>query len=220
MVNISCISLARKGSKRIHGKNFKSFCGKPLIHYTAEIMEKLNLKSYIMTDFDDIKNYVSNNFNNVKIIDMPERFGLDKHDVNGSIKYIDSIVKADIYILLQATSPIRNFNLVSLWIDDFLKNDKESGFSVKKLDSKYIWNEHGKCINFDQSLRDGNGTKKNNIYAENGAFYIFKKSAIDKKHIITDSRIVYFDDYLIDLDTVEDWVKAEKLYMEIHNEKN
>lgn len=218
MNKICLISLARKGSKRIHGKNFKDFCGKPLVFYTAKLMEMLKYDSYIMSDYQDLQNYVFNNFDNIKIIAMPDRFGKDKHDVNGSIKYIHEIVNADIYVLLQLTSPIRDYNFIKTWIEDFINNDFETGFSACELDNKYYWDENVNCLNFDQSNRDGNGANKKRIFVENGSFYIFRASAIDKKHVITESRKIYVDLYNVDLDTKEDWKNAEKLYKDLINE--
>lgn len=212
--NVALISLARQGSKRIPGKNFKDFSGKPLVFYTAQLMDLLGYKSYIMSDYEILKNYVMDNFN-VNVIDMPKRFGLDKHDVNGSIEYIHNIANADIYVLLQLTSPIRDYEFVQAWINDFINSDYETGFSACELDIKYYWDENGNCINFNQSLRDGNGAKKKKIFAENGSFYIFRKSAILKKHVITDSRRLYVDKYSVNLDTFEDWKNAERLYERI-----
>jgi len=218
MNKICLISLARQGSKRIPGKNFKDFCGKPLVFYTAKLMELLKYDSVIMSDYEELKDYVECSFDNIKILNMPKRLSQDKHDVNGSIKYIHELVNADIYVLLQLTSPVRDYNFVKAWIEDFKESGFETGFSACELNMRYYWDEEGNCLNFDQSDRDGNGANKKRTFVENGSFYIFRASAIDKKHVITDSRKIYVDLYNVDLDTKEDWKNAEKLYKDLINE--
>lgn len=214
-MNIAVISLARAGSKRIPKKNFRNFCGKPLIHYTLEIMEELrnkrNFESYVFTDFPEIKEYMGRYFKNINIIDTPEKYGKDKHILMESLRYIDRKIKADMYVLLQPTSPLRFPVIIEEAIDIMIKNKKyKSGFSVFELPKKFYWME--KSINFNQDIRDGNGCEKKSLFVENGSIYIFRKEVLKENHVISSPYCKFIDKFIFDLDTEEEWVQAEKFY--------
>lgn len=213
---IAIISLARAGSVRIPGKNWKPFLGKPLFEWTAETMRQLQNNTnifhlYVMTDAQPIKNIAKNY--NINIIDEPSYLSGNVHGGNESFRYIHNHLngKYDTYILLQPTSPIRNLNLIRKWIVNFSKSNKNSGFSAMKVD-KYCYNNTGP-INFNYNNRTCDGTAETQVYIENGSFYIFKKEILNKKHIIDyNSYIIFEDDKIIDLDTFQDWKRAENEY--------
>jgi CMP-N-acetylneuraminic acid synthetase len=217
---ITLVSLARKNSKRIPGKNYKNFCGKPLIDYTLNIMYKLKMNSCVMTDYQDIKDwiiekyYLEKRYEEINIINMPEKYAQDKHDLMGSLKHIHKEMKSDIYVLLQPTSPIRDIRIIRKAIRDFQKSDKLTGFSAYQVPIKYYWSKSGYPVNFYQMLRDGNGTEKEALYVENGSFYIFRSEILDfAEHVILDqSCMLFIDKYNVDLDTIDDWKKAERHY--------
>ena len=52
MKNIAIIP-ARGGSKRIHRKNIKNFCGKPIIYWTIQAIKKSNIFDEIVVSTDD-----------------------------------------------------------------------------------------------------------------------------------------------------------------------
>ena len=52
MKNIAIIP-ARGGSKRIHRKNIKKFCGKPIIYWTIQAIKKSNIFDEIVVSTDD-----------------------------------------------------------------------------------------------------------------------------------------------------------------------
>ena len=99
---------ARKGSKRIPGKNFKSFCGKPLIYWSI----KLALDSPVISD-------VIVSTDSPQIASFSKSLGAQVPELRPSHLSTDSATSADmaIYhfqhiptvdlILLQPTSPIR-----------------------------------------------------------------------------------------------------------------
>lgn len=211
-MKIALVTLARKNSKRIPNKNFKLFCGKPLIHYTLEIMKELGFASYIMTDHEDIKEYAKNY--DVTIIDMPKVYSEDKHQLMESLNYIDVKAQADVYVLLQPTSPIREAELIKVWIKHFCNHIFDSGYSVYRIPRKYYYIE-GKPLNFNQSERDGNGSEKKDIYMENGSFYIFRRRILEEKHVIAGNSIQFFDKYGIDIDEPFQWQPFEKMFENI-----
>jgi N-acylneuraminate cytidylyltransferase len=208
-MNIVCICLARKNSKRIPNKNFKLFNGKPLIHYTAELMNKLEYKTYIYTDDNNIKNYINNNFKSIEVKEKPERYAQDNHLTDEELLFYNQTLNADIIVLLQATSPFRNIDDLNNAIKDFINKDADCGITVKKLDNKYYY-FNDKC-NYDKNERSYNGCNKDFVYKETGSFYIFKKDQLLKNHI-TNGKLIFFDDpYDIDIDTLSDFNNAKEI---------
>lgn len=211
-MKIAIISLARKGSKRIPNKSFKNFCDKPLITYTLDIMKELKeYESYVFTDFPEIKECIKKEYSKINIIDMPEEYGRDKHILMESLRYMDDKIKADMYVLLQPTSPLRFPVIVQQAIDIMVKNEKyKSGFSVFELPKKYYWMDSS--INFNQNIRDGNGCEKKPLFVENGSIYIFRKEVLKYNHVIVHPFAKFIDKFIFDLDTEKEWVQAEKFY--------
>lgn len=210
-MKIALITLARKGSKRIKNKNFKLFAGKPLIAYTLGIMEGLGYDSYLFTDDKKIKEYCKKNHSSINIRNKPERFAKDIHDTNNEIKEYHKDIQADIYVLLQPTSPIRFLPLIQNSINYMVEKENiKSGFSVYQLPKKYYWMKHP--INFDQTQRDSNGCEKKELFVENGSFYIFRKEVLKEKHLIVSPYCQFVDKFIFDLDTEEEWKQAENYY--------
>lgn len=210
--------LARQGSKRIPEKNFKDFCGKPLIHYTIETARQLGklieAQIYLMTDFDKIKQYADGKVD--FIVDMPEKYGKDKHDLKGSLKYLNRQAKANEIILLQPTSPIRDVILYKHFFDIYSNSDAKAAVTVYQMPDKYFYSSNQNPLNFNMLQRDGNGCKKSSIYFENGGMYIFEKSQLNRKHIlITSKRMLFVDKFGIDLDHPMHWEQGENVFRQI-----
>lgn len=207
-MKIAVLTMAREGSKRLPGKNMKEFYRKPLIHYTLEAMYYLGYDSYLLSDYEKLKTYTSVFFEKVKIIDEKPEMAKDNADIMDAIDYAHSCIDADVYVLLQPTSPIRNIEKIKLWIDDFINSDYECGISVKQLSPRFYLNTAGYI----------GGRTKEPVFTENGSFYIYRKELLDRDHI-TDGKIKqYQDDYLVDIDTEQDFIAAENLFIHLLNQ--
>lgn len=208
-MKIAMVILARKGSIRIPDKNIRLFAGKPLIEYTLEFIQNFEYEKYIYTDSDEIKE-ISKKYNvNIRNKKFENEKGI--HNTRKELIEYNKEIKADVIILLQATSPLRNIELSQIWIDEFLEYDFDCGISAYPLENRYLYDKNG-IINYDVKERDYNGCIKQPIYIENGSFYIFKKEQLKKRHIVNGKIMICFDKYNIDLDSVKDWEKAELLY--------
>ena len=97
------ICFARKGSQRLKNKNMKLLNGKPMIWYTLQAMRQiyktLKIGCYVLTDDKECLKLCKKN--NIATIwrDHPEEW--DDIRLN---KWAHQKIKADGYILLQATS--------------------------------------------------------------------------------------------------------------------
>jgi CMP-N,N'-diacetyllegionaminic acid synthase len=208
------IILARKGSKRIPNKNFKLFNGKPLIHYTLDLANKLEYPVYFYSDCDKMRKYAAR-FDNINIREKPKRFADDHHDTCKELLYYNKELNADVFVNLQVTSPIRSLSLVKSWIEDFNKQkDFKSGMSVYKLPKKFFY-MGGEAINFAPKKRDNNYKPEYPIYSENGSFYIFKKEMLKYKRFIQMPCKMYLDITGIELDYDFQWQSAEVMQKQI-----
>lgn len=214
MDKISIVILARKNSKRIPFKNMKLFCGKPLIHYTLETAIKFDYPVFLFTDYKELKEYVNDNFKTVKVIEGLPKFFEDKHILNECLLYYKDIIDSKYYILLQPTSPIRDFEMLKSYVELFLKSDKDAGYTVYKMPVKnyYINNNGITPVNFNQEDRTYSDVEKKDLYFENGAFYIFRNYCLHFNHILSGKSMAFVDKYGFDLDHPIQWIQAENFY--------
>jgi len=215
-MNVAIITLARAGSKRIPKKNIKLFCGNPLIYWTLKDAYYTGYPHYVVTDSKEIKK-IAESFKAI-VIDEPEEFAGDDHKTIETMRFVDGIVKADIYVILQATSPIRDPRLVKEWIEHFIPSEFESAFSVYQCPDKYYY-IGGLPINFEFSKKKGNETDRMPIYYENGSFYIFRRSILDHDYIIREPYNQYLDKFGFDIDEEIEWKIAENFYKNILEKK-
>lgn len=217
MDNIAIIILARAGSKRIPNKNFKLFNGKPLIHWTLEVAEKLDYPVYFFSDSHEMRNYAAKF--NVNIDIKPTIYAGDEHKTNEEIKEYNEKIGADIIVNLQVTSPIRDAGLIRKWIDEFQHSKFNCGMSVYRLPLKFFFMQ-GEPINFMFKNRDYNGCQKEYLYTENGNFYIFKKEMLECKHFLQPPIQMFPDITGIELDYVWQWENAELTHRRLNENKN
>jgi CMP-N-acetylneuraminic acid synthetase len=211
MGKIVVVCLARAGSKRIKNKNSKKFCGKPLIEWTLDIMNQLEYEKYIFTDCNKIKK-ICEKYPDITVRDKQYENNEGIHHTELELKEYNKIIGADVMILLQPTSPLRDINKIKEWIEIFLYNNDDIGLSTVRFD-KYLYDQYGGKVNFMPLRRNYNCNKRINQYVENGSFYIFKTHMIDKNHITNSTKLIPFvDRYDLDLDSKEQWEKYEILW--------
>ncbi|MBC8399189.1 MAG: acylneuraminate cytidylyltransferase [Flavobacteriales bacterium] len=205
---------ARGGSKSISQKNIKVFCGKPLIFWNLQELQKSDVDEIIVaTDSDEIKSIVNAfNFSKVKVYD---RIKDNAQDISSTesvmleyIKY-SNISNEDTFMLVQATSPFTQSIHFNEGLELFNKHDSVLSCCRSK---RFSW-KNGKALNYDIYNRprrqDFDGT-----LIENGAFYISSVEAIkeSKNRISGDIGIYEMPEYTYtEIDEPEDWIVAESL---------
>ena len=200
MHDLGIVILARNGSKRIVQKNYKKFCGKPLVYWSIETALKLKLPLVILTDIPQALKGKYSKYCKF----YPVEISGDKHNMIESIKYANNFIECKNLILLQPTTPIRNPGLIKSWISLFNALQVDCGFSAVKSD-KFVYSDDKTCINAFNREKPYN-------YIENGGFYIFNSEYVDHKHIIYGNKVVFIDNFILDLDTIEQWKEAEYLH--------
>jgi CMP-N-acetylneuraminic acid synthetase len=180
MNNVLGIILARKGSKRLPGKNTKDLLGWPLIDYTVDSALKSKSIDHLIISTDDpkiIKTYKDNLLIEIDI--RPDELCGD--DITSEAVILELMQRVEKYlyiILLQPTSPQRQPEIINL----ALLNCKNC------LVTKNIENDKW------------NGM----IYISKWDYFL------QHKKFVPDSFIMCPEEFAIDIDTIEDFNRARK----------
>ena len=177
--NYICIIPARAGSKRLKNKNIIKINKKKLFDYTLDAALKCKKISNIVIT-TNIKNLT--NKKNKKIIFLKRPSILCKDKCSTESAMIHAIKSLRIFksnniviILLQPTSPLRDYKDITNAIKVFEKKRYDSLLSVY-LEKLYVWARNGKNLvsqtyNFKKR---GRTQEKNPSLMENGAIYLSK----------------------------------------------
>jgi len=178
--NFLAIIPARGGSKRLPRKNILDLNGKPLIVYSIEtgLNSKYIDKVIVTSDDDEILN-ISKKLGvstikrpDVLASDTATSFDATKHTIENSDKY-------DYVILLQPTSPLRNYTHVDEAIELLDQKNADAIVSVCEMEHSPLWsNTLDDSLSMNGFLRDEVLNKRSQdlekYYRLNGAIYICK----------------------------------------------
>ncbi len=223
-MNVAIIP-ARGGSKRIPKKNIKNFLGKPIIAYSIENAIDSNLfdKVIVSTDDDEIAQVAIKYGAEVPFV-RPKKLSDDfsgTHEVIGhAVRWLEDYGDViDYACCLYATAPliqikdlIKGFKLIEIEKWELIiaaTNYSNPVFrSFEKLPNgglKMLFPEH--YTSRSQDLPE--------VYHDAGQFYWANSQVWKDKPIgfSESSTIVKLPNHLVqDIDTMEDWAKAERIY--------
>ncbi len=218
-MNIAFIPV-RCGSKAIKNKNIKLFCGKPLVFWCLEALQKCKEidKVFIATDCDEIENAVDELLMpNVSIYRREEANATSTASTESvMLEFIhkNTFNEDDNFILVQATNPFVEHSDFTKALKSMNKEKYDSMLSCCRI-KRFIWNEDGSPINYDfrnRPLRqffDG-------LLVENGAFYINSVENIIKDENRLSGKIGIYEmpEYsFTEIDEEEDWIIAERIFL-------
>ncbi|MCK4244565.1 MAG: acylneuraminate cytidylyltransferase family protein [Candidatus Omnitrophica bacterium] len=160
------VTPARGGSKEIPRKNIRMICGKPLIAWTIKAARQSKLLDrYVVSTEDEEIAKISRKYG-AEIIERPPELATDEASPLSVLRDIVKGIDTDIVVLLQATSPIRNPDLIDDCIMRFLDTGADSlatGFICK-------YQEYGTCNLRRQDIKG--------FFYDNGSVYIIKADLI------------------------------------------
>lgn len=220
---------ARGGSKRIPKKNIKDFFGKPLIAYSIEVALSSNLfeKVVVTTDDETIAQIAQEYGAEVPFLrpkELSDDFTGTVDVVNHTIEYLESQgEKYDYACTIYATAPLLQKEYL---IDGYkkLKNsDAINSFSTTSMpfpiQRTFKLNEQGRCEMFTPEHYMTRSQDLEEAYQDAGQFYWekrFKRS--DEIMFGKDSIPIILPRHLVqDIDTLEDWKRAEYMYKALKN---
>lgn len=226
-MKILAIIPARGGSKGVPGKNIKFLGGKPLLAYTSEIalQSKLLTEVIVSTDDEQIIEVANNLGLKVPFVRPLELAKDDTPTIDVIIHalkwYQNQGVLFDAICLLQVTSPFRTLEFLDKAIIKFVESGCDSLVSVQKVPHEY--NPHWV---FEENS-EGNlqlATGENQIiprrqelpvaYHRDGSIYITKTEVLLATRSLYGKSIGFIvsdSDFYVNIDTLQDWEKAEEM---------
>jgi CMP-N,N'-diacetyllegionaminic acid synthase len=219
---------ARGGSKGIPLKNIKLLNGKPLISYSIETALKLFSKNDICvsTDSIEIATMVKKQGIDVPFL-RPDYLATDTSNTRDVLLhaiefYENKGVKYNTIVLLQPTSPFRNYKHLIEALDMY-SLELDMVVSVKKSNSNPYYNLFEEEKGFLKKSKKGNYTRRQDlpkVYEYNGAIYIINTGSLKKNNIADFKKVkkyVMDETSSLDLDTVLDWKLCELIFKENNN---
>lgn len=218
---------ARGGSKGIPNKNKKELLGKPLLQYTIEsALAATKLDALVFSSEDESLMTLAKTLNVEVPFKRPEELATD---TAGTLEVLQHTVTElakqqkhfDAVCLLQVTNPFRTSKFIDKAIQKFKESNTDSLISVLEVPHEY--NPHWVFkTNAEQNLKLATGD--NNIikrrqdlpkaYYRDGSIYITKTKVLLEQNSLYGDTIAYIEadaDKYVNIDTMDDWLKAETL---------
>ncbi|WP_038533592.1 pseudaminic acid cytidylyltransferase [Sulfurospirillum multivorans] len=226
-VNIAIIP-ARGGSKRIPRKNIKDFCGKPLIAYSIEVALQSGLFEKIIVSTDD-----------EEIATVAKQYGaevpfLRPHELSDDFTGTGAVVEHALQTLhergetydfacaIYATAPLLEPRYLIEGFEKLRESNAVYAFSVTSMPFP-IWRtfkitEAKRCEMFWKDKFSARSQDLEEAYQDAGQFYwhALHKTTHDVMFGSESIPIVLPRHLVQDIDTPEDWTRAELMYKVLH----
>jgi pseudaminic acid cytidylyltransferase len=213
---------ARKGSKRIPGKNIKLFYGKPIIYYAIKKAEESHLFSKILVTTDS-----------KKIANISKKFGASvefirpKYLSNDKVGTIEVVSHAVNYLkrkrlffkyvcCIYPAAPLINLKKFKICYKILSSNKFNYVFPVSKY---HKTNNTYLLLNKNRTVKKKLEKEKRNssslFYNDTGQYYWGKfNSWLNKKKLFTSkSRVIsLLKNDFVDVNTPEDWIDLKNIY--------
>ena len=181
---ICAIVPMRHDSRRVPGKNYRSFAGKPLYHQVILQLQSCPGISQIVIDTDSeiIREDARRCFPRVRIVDRPEHLRSDTTPMNDVLLHSVRSFEADFYLQTHSTNPLLQSTTIARAIDQLTQNHPafDTLFSVTRVQSR-LWDSLARAINHNPAilLRTQDLPP---VFEENSCLYIFTKSTLESHH--------------------------------------
>ena len=218
------IITARGGSKRIPGKNIKSFLGKPIIAYSIEAALNSGLFDEVMVSTDDaeIAQIAKVYGANVPFLRSDKNADDFATTVDVILEVLESYESINQHFsfgcCIYPTAPFVNSDRLKLGFEKLISGDFDSLFPIVKYSfpiQRSLKIEDEKLVlNFPEHLN----TRSQDLspsFHDAGQFYWFNTNAIQqqKKLLTQNTGFIEMPELEVqDIDTLEDWKLAEFKY--------
>jgi len=232
MVKAIAIIPARGGSKRIPKKNIKIFHGKPLISYSikAALDTGLFQKVIVSTDDENIAKIAKECGADVPFLrpsKLSDDFTHSGAAVTHAVDYLRTIGEDYEYCCtIYATAPLLQPKYIVSGYEKLRNSDVSKAFSVTSISfpvqRTFKITEDERCEMFWPENFYKRSQDLEEAYQDAGQFY-WEKIGQKPKDITfgSDSIPIVLPRYLVqDIDTIEDWQRAEYMYEIISRMKN
>ena len=224
-----CIIPARGNSKRISKKNIKNFCGKPIIEWSISeaIKSKCFDKIIVSTDNQEISKISKNNGAEVPFIrpkEISDDFTGTIPVIQHAIKWINNnYKKVDFACCLYATAPFIEAHYLQLGFKKLITQKASFAISVTSFPSPIQRALKLNVNNNIEMLNPKNFNKRSQdleeYFHDAGQFYWGGASSwLNAESIFNNKTIpIIIPRYKVqDIDTLEDWSQAERLFKSLN----
>jgi len=223
---------ARGGSKRIPRKNIKDFFGKPLIAYSIEVALKSKLfdKVIVSTDDEEIAE-IALEYGAIVPFLRPKELSDDFIGagavVNHALEYLKSVGKNyDFVCTIYATAPFLDEKYLIEGFEKLKNSSVKNAFSCTSMpfpiQRTFKITKDERCEMFWPENFSKRSQDLEEAYQDAGQFY-WTNLNIKSNEIIfaKDSIPIILPRFLVqDIDTLEDWQRAEIMYEVIQKAKS
>jgi pseudaminic acid cytidylyltransferase len=222
-----CVIPARGGSKRIPKKNIKNFLGKPIIAYSIEVALKSNCFDQVIvsTDNNEIAE-VAKEYGAEVPFSRPKEISGDFTGTNEVVKhtinwFLEQNIKIEYACCIYATAPFLQEKYLKKGFDMLKKHKASFSFSVTSFAfpiQRAIKIKDDKVSMFYPEYLMTRSQDLEDTYHDAGQFYWgSSQSFLDDEIVFSEKSIpIILPRYLVqDIDTLEDWKRAELMYKAI-----
>ena len=216
---------ARGGSKRIPRKNIKPFCGKPMIAYSIEAAIRAGIFDEIIvsTDDEEIADVAKNAGASVPFMrpkELSDDFTATGAVVEHAIKFLQARGDRIKFVCtIYATAPLIDEFYIKLGLEKLRASNAKNAFSCTSMPFP-IWRtfkiaKDGRCEMFWRENFAKRSQDIEEAYQDAGQFYWTNLDAPSSDEIFfgRDSIAIVLPRHLVqDIDTPQDWIRAEFLY--------
>jgi len=232
--NAVAIIPARGGSKRILKKNIKDFFGKPLITYSIEVALASNLfeKVIVTTDDEQIAKIAKEYGADVPFIrpaELSDDFTGTQEVINHTIDFLEAQGENYEYICtIYATAPLLQKEYLVQGYEKLKESDAVNSFSATSMpfpiQRTFKLDTNGRCKMFTPEHYMTRSQDLEEAYQDAGQFYFEnRKLAKESTNKVVFSEIsipILLPRHLVqDIDTLEDWERAEFMYQILNKSK-
>tara|TARA_Y100001963_G_C6780861_1_gene449750 strand:- start:461 stop:1093 length:633 start_codon:yes stop_codon:yes gene_type:complete len=169
------VILARGGSKGIPNKNLQTVNGMSLLEWSINATKYANVDEvWVSTNSSFIKSHAIRL--GAKVLDRPESISHDKSSSEDALLHFSENVDFDTLVFIQPTSPLIKPRYINEGLEKM--KDYDSVFSAYKEHWLPRWTLQVEPIDFDNKKRPRRQDKEE-VYVENGAFYITTKKLLE-----------------------------------------
>lgn len=201
---------ARGSSKGIPRKNLKMIAGKPLIVWSIEAAKKSKRMDHFVVSTEDKEVKEVAQECGAEVVDRPYRLATDEASTLSVLQQVLSIINADIVVILQPTSPVRDEGLIDMCIEKFQEagaDNLATGFICKLM-------EYGTYTQRRQELKG--------FFYDDGNVYVVKADLIRKEKMFGEKveRVETSREQNIEIDDEFDlWLAEQVLLKRAREEK-
>lgn len=228
MEEITAIVPIKNNSKRIPGKNFKLFNGRPLMYWILDTLNQMRNITKIVINTDSEKAIkISKKFfsDKIEIVKRPQNLCGDTVSINKIIDYtinLDRFKDENYFLQTHCTNPLLTQKTLNKSIEVYfneMTSNYDSLVGVNRIQQR-CYNHKSEPLNF--KIGDLKRTQElNPIFEINANIYIFSRKSFNKNNFCRIGKKPYLFEInkleSLDIDYIEEFQLAEMIFKSNRN---